>query len=256
MHRAGAPNADIRAARRRMQAETERAESKMDLTDLMSSRDEAPPSGENLEYDMDFINLGMAAEPGEERQEGSTIHPAEDPDWARREGKGAGACWPAATICAPPAFSPRPRSTPTAFPALPRSPAISAPCSRNTGTTVHPILDPDDNDDPTARINAVQTLAGRRHDAAAAALRAADRKAATSATSACANCNMPRARCRRPRVSTRPTAARSPRRSRIPRPPACGQSGRGRRGAWPMSAPSTRPSASISPARARRSTHW
>ena len=40
----------------------------MDVQAYLASRGEDAPSGDNLEYDMDFINLELAAAPGVERQ--------------------------------------------------------------------------------------------------------------------------------------------------------------------------------------------
>jgi type VI secretion system protein ImpA len=131
----------------------------MDLQPLLSSRGDDEPSGENLEYDMDFISLDLAAQPGEEVQKGDEILPAEDPDWADVKEK--------------------------ALAVLERSHDLRAAVhlaqavlyidglqgfAETTGyirglveqhwDTFHPMLDADDDNDPTARVNAAQNLAG------------------------------------------------------------------------------------------------
>ena len=54
----------------------------MDFDALLAAREGDEPSGENLEYDFDFMQLQIAAAPGEERQAGKEILAAEDPDFA------------------------------------------------------------------------------------------------------------------------------------------------------------------------------
>lgn len=53
----------------------------MGIRDLLISFGEDAPSGDNLEYDPVFQDLEMAAKPGEERQAGTEIIAAEDPDF-------------------------------------------------------------------------------------------------------------------------------------------------------------------------------
>ena len=54
----------------------------MDIDAFLSPRTDDQPSGENLEYDEVFINLEIAAQPGEERQVGDELFPGEDPDFS------------------------------------------------------------------------------------------------------------------------------------------------------------------------------
>jgi type VI secretion system protein ImpA len=132
----------------------------MDLTELLRRHGDDEPSGENLEYDPSFISLELAAQPGEERQIGDTVIAAEEPEW--------------------------PEVITLALDVLNRSHDLRAAVflanallrtegfggfADATGyirgvleyfwDTCHPQLDPDDDNDPTFRINAVASLAGQ-----------------------------------------------------------------------------------------------
>ena len=48
---------------------------------MLESHGEGAPSGENLEYDPDFIAMELAGQPEEERQAGSEIVEGSDPDY-------------------------------------------------------------------------------------------------------------------------------------------------------------------------------
>lgn len=52
--------------------------------------DEQSPCGEDLEYDVDFLALGQAAQGKPEQQFGDTVIPAEEPDWREVERLGEG----------------------------------------------------------------------------------------------------------------------------------------------------------------------
>ena len=54
----------------------------MNLDALLGVREGDDPSGENLEYDSDFIQMEIASAPGQERQAGDEILAAADPDFA------------------------------------------------------------------------------------------------------------------------------------------------------------------------------
>ncbi|MBE1283390.1 MAG: type VI secretion system protein TssA [Rhodobacteraceae bacterium] len=53
----------------------------MDVDALLQNHGEDAPSGDDLEYHADFTNLTLAAQPGEERQVGDEVLPAEDPNY-------------------------------------------------------------------------------------------------------------------------------------------------------------------------------
>lgn len=129
----------------------------MDVTALLESRGEGSPSGENLEYDMDFITLELAAAPGEERQAGDEILPADDPDWSDVREKALAVLershdLRAACYLAPALLAER------GLPGLAEVTAYVRGCLETYWDTCHPQLDADDDNDPTMRVNAVQNL--------------------------------------------------------------------------------------------------
>jgi len=115
-------------------------------------------SGDNLEYDPLFTDLELVAQPGEERQEGDTIIPAEDPEWPEVVRKAndvlavshdlRAAVYYAQAILATEGLS-----------GFAQVIEYIHGCLDQHWETCHPQLDEDDGD-PTMRINAVQGLAG------------------------------------------------------------------------------------------------
>lgn len=58
---------------------------KMEFADILTALDPRLPCGEDLEYDADFLQLQQAAVGKAEQQFGSTIIPADPPDWREVE---------------------------------------------------------------------------------------------------------------------------------------------------------------------------
>ena len=130
----------------------------MRLDDYSKQRVESGPSGENLEYDPVFTDLMLAALPKEERQAGTEIIPGEDPDFVDVTQK---------------AFSVLERSHDlrvavvlataqlaiSGFDGLVGPVAYMRTCLETFWDTCHPLLDADDDNDPTMRINSVVGLA-------------------------------------------------------------------------------------------------
>lgn len=131
----------------------------MDLGALLAARDGEDPSGENLEYDFDFMQLQIAAEPGQERQAGSEILAAEDPDFKDVEARALAVLershdLRAAVILAASVLHTK------GMTGFAEAVAYVRGCLEQHWDTCHPQLDADDDDDPTMRINAVVGLAG------------------------------------------------------------------------------------------------
>lgn len=131
----------------------------MDLEALLAVRDGDDPSGENLEYDFDFMQLQIAAEPGQERQAGSEILAAEDPDFKDVEARALAILershdLRAAVILAAAVLHTR------GMTGFAQAVAYVRGCLEQHWDTCHPQLDADDDNDPTMRINAVVGLAG------------------------------------------------------------------------------------------------
>jgi len=131
----------------------------MDLESLLSDRSEGGPSGENLEYDMDFIALELAAAPGEEKQAGKAIIAAEDPDWSDVKSKAISVLERSHDLRAAVHLAQAALYT-DGLPGLAEVTGYIRGCVENFWATCHPQLDPDDDNDPTMRINAVENLAG------------------------------------------------------------------------------------------------
>ena len=128
------------------------------LESLLTPRSEPGPSGANLEYDSDFTALMLAAQPGEERQVGAEIVPAEDPNFpevidlalavlTRAHDLRAAIPWAQAQLAV------------TGIDGLADPVHYIRRCLEDYWDTCHPQLDPDDDNDPTMRVNAVLGLA-------------------------------------------------------------------------------------------------
>jgi type VI secretion system protein ImpA len=131
----------------------------MDLDALLASRDGDEPSGENLEYDFDFMQLQIAATPGQEKQAGSEILAAEDPDFRDVEARAIAVLERShdlrgAVILAAAVLHTR------GMIGFAEVMTYIRRCLDENWDTCHPQLDADDDDDPTMRINAVKGLAG------------------------------------------------------------------------------------------------
>ncbi len=132
----------------------------MNLEALLAARDGDEPSGENLEYDFDFMQLQIAAQPGEERQAGAEILAAEDPDFKDVEAKSLAILershdLRAAVILAAAVLHTK------GLKGFAEATAYIRGCLEQHWDTCHPQLDADDDNDPTMRINALQGLSDR-----------------------------------------------------------------------------------------------
>jgi type VI secretion system protein ImpA len=131
----------------------------MDLSDFKITHGDETPSGENLEYDPAFISLELAAQPGEERQVGDSIIEAAEPDWVEVIAQAGDVLGRSHDL----------RAAMFLTHALLRTRGFSG-FAEGTGLlrwmleehwdTCHPQLDPDDDNDPTMRVNAITGLAG------------------------------------------------------------------------------------------------
>ena len=131
----------------------------MDLDALLAARAGGEPSGENLEYDVDFMQLQIAAQPGEERQAGTEILAAEDPDFKDVEARALALLERAHDLRAAVMLASAVLHT-RGLPGFAEATAYIRGCLEQHWDTCHPQLDADDDNDPTMRINAVKGLAG------------------------------------------------------------------------------------------------
>lgn len=131
----------------------------MDLDALLAARDGEDPSGENLEYDFDFMQLQIAAQPGEEKQAGSEILAAEEPDYKDVETRALGVLERAHDLRAAVILATA-RLHNKGVAGFVDVLAYVRGCLEQHWDTCHPQLDADDDNDPTMRINAVRGLGG------------------------------------------------------------------------------------------------
>lgn len=127
---------------------------------MLKSYGEDAPSGENLEYDPDFIAMELAAQPEEERQAGSEIVEGSDPDYKDLASKARVILERSHDIRAAVylADSELRLKGLTGFAEIT---TYIRGCLEEYWDTCHPQLDEEDDNDPMMRINAVTGLAGR-----------------------------------------------------------------------------------------------
>jgi len=130
----------------------------IDPAPLLADIDSAAPAGENLEFDIEFGSLERAASGKAEQQYGGTVVPAEEPDWkevrsyaqsllTRTRDLRVLAQWAVAELHLDGIAS---------FAALLD---VIRQLLETKWPHLHPQLDPDDDNDPTLRANALLTLA-------------------------------------------------------------------------------------------------
>ncbi|MEM9583109.1 MAG: type VI secretion system protein TssA [Pseudomonadota bacterium] len=129
----------------------------MDVEKLLLSHGEDAPSGEDLEYDPGFMELEIAAQPGEERQAGDEILAAEDPDYKDVSAKALGIMERSHDLRAA-VFMAEAQLRLTGLPGFAKATTYLAGCLDQYWDTCHPQLDADDDNDPTMRVNAVLSL--------------------------------------------------------------------------------------------------
>ncbi|HET9958657.1 MAG TPA: type VI secretion system protein TssA [Polyangiaceae bacterium] len=130
----------------------------IDLSKLLEPVSEAEPTGPNLEYDPAFSALERATEGKPERQAGGTILPAEPPEWR-------------AVIEPAQALLLRSKDLRVAthlalallntegYVGLSQGLALVRSLLETYWPTLHPTLDPEEDNDPTMRITALAALA-------------------------------------------------------------------------------------------------
>ncbi|MEP5729439.1 MAG: type VI secretion system protein TssA [Sulfitobacter sp.] len=131
----------------------------MDVAKLLEPHGDDAPSGENLEYEMSFVDMELAAQPGEERQEGDQINEAEDPDFGNVVKLAEEVLKNSHDIRAAVFYAQAVLHT-KGMPGFAEATAYVRGCLETYWDTCHPELDEEDDNDPTMRINAVRGLGG------------------------------------------------------------------------------------------------
>jgi type VI secretion system protein ImpA len=129
----------------------------LDVDSLLEPVSEESPCGPNLEYDDGFASFEQAARGKAEQQYGDTIIPAEDPNWpeVRRLGMDlVGRTKDLRVACQ----LARGLLQTNGFSDFAACLALVRGYLERYWTTVHPQLDPEDDNDPTVRVNTVASL--------------------------------------------------------------------------------------------------
>ncbi len=125
--------------------------------ELASFADDAP-SGENLEYDPVFTALEIAAQPGQERQMGSEIVAAEEPDYVDIIAKAREVLSRSHDLRAA-IYLAHAELRRNGFEGFAEATGYIRGCLTEFWESCHPQLDEEDDNDPTMRVNAMRGLA-------------------------------------------------------------------------------------------------
>ncbi|MCU7883532.1 MAG: type VI secretion system protein TssA [Candidatus Thiodiazotropha sp. (ex Lucinoma annulata)] len=129
----------------------------IDLDQLLTAVSEETPAGEDLEYDPLFSEMERAAEGKGEQQFGDTIIPAEDPDWRELKKKSLEVAGQSKDLRAAIYLTQALMHT-DGYAGLSDGLSLIKGYIDGYWETFHPLLDPDDNNDPTIRINTLINL--------------------------------------------------------------------------------------------------
>src|SRR5260221_1927157 len=115
------------------------------------------PCGENLEYDKDFVLLEQSTRGKAEQEFGDTIVPAEEPDWAEVRRLALDLCKRTRDLRV---FDYLARASVRThgYAGLNDALALVRRSLERYWDSVHPQLDPDDDNDPTTRVNIIGSL--------------------------------------------------------------------------------------------------
>jgi type VI secretion system protein ImpA len=130
----------------------------MDLETLLASLGDDSPSGEDLVYELPFMTLELAAQPGEERQVGDEIIAAEDPDFKEVTNAALEVMALSHDLRAG-VFIANSELRMRGFEGLADATGYLRGCLERYWETCHPQLDADDDNDPTQRVNVILSLA-------------------------------------------------------------------------------------------------
>lgn len=127
------------------------------LTTYLSPLGEDAPCGPDLEYDADFMALERAAAPRAERAMGDSVKAAEEPEWDKVIGLSSGLFERTRDLRVATYLSTAWLRT-EGLAGLARGLGLVHGLLEHFWDTVHPQLDAEDDNDPTARVNAVVPL--------------------------------------------------------------------------------------------------
>src|SRR5262245_62092373 len=130
--------------------------SALDVEALLSPVSAEAPCGENLEYDAAYVLMEQAGVGKPEQQFGETVIPAEEPDWKEIQSQ-AEALLPRSKDLRIAVYLTRSAVRTGGLAGLADGLEVLAGYIEKYWDSVHPQLDPDDND-PTQRVNSLASL--------------------------------------------------------------------------------------------------
>ncbi len=132
----------------------------IDVDSLLQPVSEENPCGEDLEYDPTFQEMERASQGKPEQQMGDTIVPAEDPDWSDL-GRLATEILGRSKDLRAAAFLARAALRTDGWAGFSAGLEVLRRLLDELWDDVHPKLDPDDDNDPTFRMNVLESLTDR-----------------------------------------------------------------------------------------------
>jgi len=132
----------------------------IDVNRLLKPVTDAAPCGDNLEYDAAFGELERVAKGKEERRSGTEIIPAEEPKWPE-VGEVAGGLLGRTRDLRVMTYLTHAALNVDGFAGLSAGLQVVHGWLQTFWDTVYPLLDKEDNDDPTLRINSLAALDSR-----------------------------------------------------------------------------------------------
>lgn len=129
----------------------------IELQELLSPLSEDQPCGEDLEYDPAFIELENSSKGTPEQQMGDTIVAAEEPDWSAVRSQALELSGRTRDLRVA-AYLTRALANVDGFPGLRDGLLLIRSLCEQQWDHVHPLLDPDDDNDPTMRVNTLESL--------------------------------------------------------------------------------------------------
>lgn len=131
--------------------------STIDVSTLLAPVSADSPCGENLEYDADYVAMEQSATGKPEQQFGSTVIPAEEPNWIEVQGRALGLLQRTKDLRVALCLIRSATST-SGLAGLADSLDVLQGLVRDYWPGIHPQLDPDDDNDPTFRVNTIASL--------------------------------------------------------------------------------------------------
>lgn len=131
--------------------------SAFDVEALLAPVSAEAPCGENLEYNADYVAMEMAAVGKPEQQFGSTVIPAEEPNWREVREKAQELLTRSKDVRIA-VYLTRAAVRTDGLSGLADGLQLLAGFIEQYWDTVHPLLDPDDDNDPTSRVKPVEDL--------------------------------------------------------------------------------------------------